>query len=119
VAEFDTEPCEGCKRIDDEATAIAGVVVTIVGIGIRLDRAVDADRVCDSFVFSPGVRLADLGAGRASQKAQPASVCCITVLLRRRRERRSSLDGRPPVGESSRMLRRLARGRERVRWGWE
>ncbi len=46
MAEFDTELCEGCKRIDNETTAIAGVMVTLVGIGIRLDRAVDADRVC-------------------------------------------------------------------------
>ena len=47
MAEFDTEPCEGCKRIDDETAAITGVVVTVVGIWIRLDRAVDADWVRD------------------------------------------------------------------------
>jgi hypothetical protein len=57
MPKFDAEPRERCKCVDDEATAIAGVMVMIAGIGIRLDRAADAGRVCDSFVFSPGMCL--------------------------------------------------------------
>ena len=65
MAEFDTEPCESCTRIDDETTAIAGMMVTVVGIGIgtRLDRAVAADWVRDSPVFSPGMRLPHVRTG--------------------------------------------------------
>ena len=37
--------------------------MALVGIRFRLDRAVDADGVCDPLVFAPGVRLASLGPG--------------------------------------------------------
>lgn len=42
-SEFDAESCEGCKRVDDDSTPIASVVITVVGIGARLDHAVDVD----------------------------------------------------------------------------
>ncbi len=101
MPEFDPEPRERCKCVDDESTPVASMVVTVIGIETRLDRAVDADRVRDSLVFSPGVGLPMSAPGTTSQNAQPESVCCITLLLRRRHERRSSLDERQRVGGSS------------------
>src|SRR6056297_3381511 len=60
-----------------------------------------------SVVSSPRICLTGLGAGRASQKAQPASVCCITRSPHRRRGQPSSLDGKqqaecssPALGET-------------------
>ena len=43
MAEFDAEARQHCGGVDDEPTAVAGVVVTFVGVRLRLDRAVDAD----------------------------------------------------------------------------
>jgi len=53
------------EGVDDEPTAVAGVVIALVGIRFRLDRAVDADGVGDPLVFAPGVRLASLSPGRS------------------------------------------------------
>jgi hypothetical protein len=60
VAEFDAEPSERCERVDDESTAVAGVVIALVGIRPLLDGTVDADWVRHAFVFSPRMRLASL-----------------------------------------------------------
>ena len=45
MAEFDAEARQRREGVDDEPTAVAGVVVTFVGVWLRLDRAVDADVV--------------------------------------------------------------------------
>jgi len=64
VAEFHAEPGERREGVDDESTRVAGVVIAFVGIRFRLDRPVDADKVSDSLIFSPSMRLANLGTGR-------------------------------------------------------
>jgi len=51
------------------------VVVAVVGIRLRLNRAVDADRVGDPFVLSPGMRLASLGARRSVADHAVYTVC--------------------------------------------
>jgi hypothetical protein len=43
MAEFDAEPSERCEGIDDEPTAVAGVVVTLVGIRRLFDPTVNAN----------------------------------------------------------------------------
>ena len=71
VAKFDAEPRECRKRVDDEPTAIAGVVVTLIGIQPRLGSAVDTDRVGNSLVLAPRMCLASLGAGRSVAECTP------------------------------------------------
>ena len=63
MTEFDTEARQSCEGVDDEPTAVAGVVIALVGIWFYLNRAVDADGVGDPLVFAPGMRLANFGAG--------------------------------------------------------
>jgi hypothetical protein len=64
MSQFDPEPGERCQRVDDQSTAVTGDVITLVGIRLRLDRAVDADRVGDPLVLPPGVGLACFNAKR-------------------------------------------------------
>ena len=45
MSDLHAESRECCERVDDEPTAVAGVVVTFVGVWLRPDRAVDADVV--------------------------------------------------------------------------
>ena len=45
MAKFDAESRQRGEGVDDEPTAVAGVVVTFVGVWLHLDRAVDADVV--------------------------------------------------------------------------
>src|SRR6056297_4022123 len=71
MTEFDAEARQRRERVDDEPTAVAGVVIASVGIRFRLDRAVDADGVSDSLIFSPGMRLANLGTGRSVAERTP------------------------------------------------
>ncbi len=61
MPEFHPEPGESCERVDDQPTAVTGDVIALVGVRIRLNRAVDTDRVGDSLVLSPGVGRASLG----------------------------------------------------------
>ncbi|ELZ76699.1 hypothetical protein C456_03401 [Haloferax volcanii DSM 14919] len=68
MPQFDPEPGEGCERVDDQSTAVTGDVIALVGIRLRLNRAVDADRVSDPLVLPPGVGLASLGTGRGVAK---------------------------------------------------
>jgi hypothetical protein len=74
MPEFDPEPGECRERVDDQPTAVTGDVIALVGIRLRLNRAVDADRVGDPFVLSPGMRLASLGTGRGITE-RTASKC--------------------------------------------
>jgi hypothetical protein len=62
MAEFDAESREGCKRVDDEPTAVAGVMIALIRIWPYLDGTVDADLVTDSLVFSPRMCLTGLSA---------------------------------------------------------
>ena len=55
MAEFHAEPSERCEGIDDEPTAVAGVVIVLVGIQLCLDRAVHTDGVSDPLLFPPRV----------------------------------------------------------------
>jgi len=71
MTELDTEARQRGEGVDDEPTAVAGVVIALVGIRFRLDRAVDADRLGGPLVFAPGVRLANLGAGRSVAERTP------------------------------------------------
>ena len=64
MAEFDAEPDKGREGVDDEPTAVAGVVFAPVGIRPPLDGTVDTDRVHHPFVFPSCMCLAHLGAGR-------------------------------------------------------
>jgi len=64
MTEFDAEARQRREGVDDEPTAVAGVVIAFVGIQFRLDRTVDTDGVSDPLVFAPGMRLATLGTGR-------------------------------------------------------
>ena len=65
MAKFHAEPRERRKRVDDQPTAVTGDVTALVGIRLRLNRTVDADRVGDPLVLSPRVGLASLGTGRS------------------------------------------------------
>ena len=68
MPEFDPEPGECRERVDNQSTAVTGDVIALVGIRLRLNRAVDTDRVGDPLVLSPGVLLASLGTGRRVAK---------------------------------------------------
>lgn len=45
VAEFDAEAREGSYCVDDESTAVAGMMVALAGIRSLLNGTVDTDRV--------------------------------------------------------------------------
>ncbi|QLG29821.1 hypothetical protein HUG10_19610 (plasmid) [Halorarum halophilum] len=64
MAEFDAESSERCERVDDEATAITGVVISVVGVAPGLDGAVDADRMRNPLVFASGEGFAMLQPGK-------------------------------------------------------
>ncbi|AAC82912.1 unknown (plasmid) [Halobacterium salinarum NRC-1] len=64
MPQFNAEPRQCRERVDDQPTAVTSVVIALVGIRLRLNRAVDADRVGDPVVLAPRMRLASLGAGR-------------------------------------------------------
>ena len=53
VAEFDAKACECRAGVDNEATAVAGSVPTLVGISDLLKRTVDADGRRHEIVLSP------------------------------------------------------------------
>jgi hypothetical protein len=63
VAEFDAEQRQRSEGVDDKATTVAGVVVTLVGVWSLLNGTVDADRAGNSLVLAPRMCLASLGAG--------------------------------------------------------
>ncbi|SIS17855.1 hypothetical protein SAMN05421752_11839 [Natronorubrum thiooxidans] len=67
MADFDAEPREGCKCVDDQSTAIASMVVTLVRTGRLLRRTVDTDWVGNSLVLAPRMRLARLERVRGFQ----------------------------------------------------
>ena len=62
------ESRERRERVDDQLTAVTGDVIALVGIRLRLNRAVDTDWVGDPLVLPPGVGLASLGTGRRVAK---------------------------------------------------
>ena len=70
------------EHVDDQSTAITGDVIALVGIRLRLDRAVDADRVGDPLVLSPGVRLASLGARRGVAEGTTSERLAASLALR-------------------------------------
>lgn len=79
MPEFHPEASECGEHVDDEATAVTGVVIAPVGIRRLLNRAVDADWVADPLLFPPRVgdpglcprwRLAE---GTAGQRLLPHS----------------------------------------------
>jgi len=51
MAQFHPKARERSEGVDDEATAVTGVVVTPLGIRRHLNRTVDADWVADPFLF--------------------------------------------------------------------
>jgi len=63
MGEFDAESREGYKRVDDEPTTVASMVVTIIRIRRLLRRTVDADLVTDALVFSPSICSASFRSG--------------------------------------------------------
>jgi hypothetical protein len=71
MTEFDTKARQRREGVDDQPTAVAGVVIVFLGIRFRLDRAVDADGVGDPLVFAPSVRLASLSPGRSVAERTP------------------------------------------------
>jgi len=64
MPEFDAEARQSGEGVDDEPTAVAGVVIALVGIRFRLDRAVDADGVTHHLVFRSGVGSTGIRTGR-------------------------------------------------------
>jgi len=101
----------GCKRVDDEPTVVAGAVIALVRVWLCRDSTVDTDGVRDSLVFPHVCASPASVPGGASQKAQPASVCCITHPPCRRFGPPSNLDGRRQAECSSQRQSHLARGR--------
>jgi hypothetical protein len=63
MPKFHAEARECREGVDDESTAVAGVVIALLGIRPLLDGTVDTDRVRHPFVFPPRMRLAHLCAG--------------------------------------------------------
>ena len=55
MAQFHPKARERSEGVDDEATAVTGVVVTRLGIRPHLNRTVDADWVADPLI-EPGSR---------------------------------------------------------------
>jgi len=68
MPQFDPESGERCERVDDQPTSIAGDVIALLGIRLRLNRTVDTDRMSDPLVLAPSVGLTSLGAGRRVAK---------------------------------------------------
>ena len=64
MPKFNAESSERSERVDDEATSVTGVVISVVGVGPGLDGAVDADRMRNPLVFSPGESIATLRPGK-------------------------------------------------------
>jgi hypothetical protein len=60
MADLHAEARECRESIDDESTAVASVVIALLGIRPLLDGTVDTDRVCHPLVFPPRVHLAHL-----------------------------------------------------------
>lgn len=60
MAEFHAEASDRCEGIDDEATAVTGMVIPSAGVGLLLDGALDADRAREPLVCPPGIGLASL-----------------------------------------------------------
>jgi len=56
MPQFDPKPREGCERVDDQSTAVTGDVIALVGIRLRLNRAVWTDRMRYALVCPPRVR---------------------------------------------------------------
>jgi hypothetical protein len=56
MAEFDAKPHQRRERVDDDSTAVAGVMIAFLGIQLDLNGAVDADRVPDALILALGVR---------------------------------------------------------------
>lgn len=52
MPDFDAEPRECCQCVDDDSNPVTDVMVTVAGIGTRLDRAVDAVCLRDWLVFA-------------------------------------------------------------------
>jgi len=102
MTEFDAEARQRREGVDDEPTAVAGVVIAFVGIQFRLDRTVDTDGVSDPLVFAPGMRLATLGTGRGVTERTPCERLHASPAPRRRRDRLSSHGGRRPTASPSR-----------------
>ena len=63
VPEFHAEPRQRCKSVDDEPTAVAGVVIALVGIRLCLNRTVDTDLVGDPLFFPQDMSFTGLCAG--------------------------------------------------------
>jgi hypothetical protein len=63
MGEFHAESGERCERVDDETTAITGVVISVTGIGPGLDGTVDADRMRNPIVFASSESIATLRPG--------------------------------------------------------
>jgi hypothetical protein len=64
MTDLHAESRECCERVDDEPTAVAGVVIALFRIRPLLDGTVNTDRVCHPFIFPPRMRLAHLCTGR-------------------------------------------------------
>jgi len=47
MAQFHAKPRERRERVDDDPTAVTGVVIALVGTRLRLGPAVDANRVAN------------------------------------------------------------------------
>lgn len=93
MAEFHAEARECCERVDDEPTAVTGVVIEGVGIRSLLNCTVNADRMRNEVVFPPRTGFAQFRTGECIAE-RTSGVCCIRPSPRRRRERPSNRDGR-------------------------
>jgi len=71
MAQFHPKARECSEGVDDEATAVTGVVVTRLGIRRLLNRTVDANRVADPLLFPPRVGGSSLRAGGGFAKGTP------------------------------------------------
>jgi len=58
MTDLHTEARECREGVDDKPTAVAGVVIALLGIRPLLNGTVDADRACHPFVLPPRMRLA-------------------------------------------------------------
>ena len=71
MAGFHEEARQRCQRVDNEPTAVTGVVIALVRIRLGLDGTVDTDGVDDPLVRPPGVDLASLATGRGIAERTP------------------------------------------------
>jgi len=77
MTEFDAESREGCKCVDDEPTAVAGVVIALIRIWPYLDGTVDADQVTDPLIFPPSVCSASFRSGwRLTERTPRECLLC-------------------------------------------